>query len=71
MTMPSTVMGDIAVLLLRNGNIDKMMDVMLSLNKSPHLMIGVISTERINEMFEVCLSQAHTPAIFVSILHLY
>ncbi|XP_014484902.1 PREDICTED: protein PTCD3 homolog, mitochondrial [Dinoponera quadriceps] len=67
MTVPSTVMGDIAMLLLRCGNTDKMMDVILTLVKSPHLMTGTISTERINEMFEVCLAQAHTPAILTII----
>lgn len=65
--IPSTSMGDIAVLLLRGGNIDKMMNVVLLWTNLPHLMQGNVTIERINEMFEVCLAQAHTPAIFVSI----
>ncbi|EFN82763.1 Protein PTCD3-like protein, mitochondrial [Harpegnathos saltator] len=68
--MPSTVMGDIAVLLARGDNMDKMIDVILSLTKLPHLMKGVIEMERINEIFELCLAQAHTPAVFVIIKYM-
>lgn len=67
--MSGQAMGNIAVLLVRGNKIDKMMELMMSLVKSPHLITGTISTERINEMFEICLAQAYTPAIFVSTLH--
>ncbi|XP_032675324.1 protein PTCD3 homolog, mitochondrial isoform X2 [Odontomachus brunneus] len=60
----STIMGDIAVLLVRGGNIDKTMDVIMSWTKSPHLITGSVAIEHINEIFEVCLAQGHAPVIF-------
>lgn len=67
----NTVMGDIAVLLVRGGNIDKVTDVILSWIKSPHLMTGSVTIECINEMFEVCLAQGHASVIFVSIMYTF
>lgn len=64
-------MGNIIVLLLRGDNFDKAIEVMSSLIESPHLIIGTITTDHVREIFELCLAQAHVPAIFVSVYPLF
>ncbi|EZA52602.1 hypothetical protein DMN91_001724 [Ooceraea biroi] len=63
-TMSSKVVGNIVLLLLRADNFDKTIEIISSLIKSPHLIIGTLTTECINEIFELCLTQTHVPAIF-------
>ncbi|CAL1673783.1 unnamed protein product [Lasius platythorax] len=63
-TVSNTIMGNIIVLLLRGDNFDKAIEVMSSLIESPHLIIGTITTDHVREIFELCLAQAHVPAIF-------
>lgn len=65
-TVPNNVIGGILVLLLRGDNFDKAVEVMSMLIQSPHLIVGTVTTECINEIFELSLAQAHVPAIFVS-----
>ncbi|XP_020293328.1 protein PTCD3 homolog, mitochondrial [Pseudomyrmex gracilis] len=60
----NTVAGNIIILLLRGDYFDKAVEVISTLNSSPHLIVGVITKEHINEIFELCLAQAHVPAIF-------
>lgn len=66
--MSNIVMGSIIVLLLRGDNFDKAVEIISSLVHSPHLIKDshTITTEHINEIFELCLAQAYVPAIFVS-----
>lgn len=66
-TVSNTVIGSIIVLCLRGNNFAKATEILSSVNQSPHLVIGTITTECINEIFELYLAQAHVPAIFVSI----
>lgn len=65
--MSNIMIGDLIVLLLRGEKFDKAIEVMSLLIQSPHLVIGTITTEYINEIFELCLTQTHVPAILVSI----
>ncbi|XP_024881775.1 protein PTCD3 homolog, mitochondrial [Temnothorax curvispinosus] len=62
----NTVVGNIIILLLRGNNFDKTVEIISSLVRSPHLIknSNTIITEHINEIFELCLAQAHVPAIF-------
>lgn len=66
-TLPNEAVGDIIILLLRGDNFDTTIEILSLLIKSPHLVIGTLSTDCINQTFELCLKQAHVPAIFVSI----
>lgn len=61
--------GNIIILLLRENNFDKIVEIISLLIRSPHLIKNghTITTEHINEIFELCLAQAHVPAIFVSV----
>jgi len=65
----NTVMGNIILLLLRGNNFTKTIEIISLLVRSPHLIKNgqTITTEHINEIFELCLAQAYVPAIFVSI----
>lgn len=63
--------GNIIILLLRGDNFDKAVEVISTLNSLPHLIVGVITKEHINEIFELCLAQAHVLAIFVSVYFSY
>ncbi|XP_018396267.1 PREDICTED: protein PTCD3 homolog, mitochondrial [Cyphomyrmex costatus] len=62
----NTVVGNIVVLLLRGNNFDKAIQIISLLVRSPHLIKNgqTITTEHINEIFELCLTQAYVPAIF-------
>lgn len=62
----NTVAGNIIMLLLRGNNFDKAVEIISSLVRSPHLIknSNTLTTEHINEIFELCLAQAHVPAIF-------
>lgn len=63
-TVSNTIMGNLILLLLRGDNYDKATEIMLLLIKSPNLIIGTITTDHIREIFDLCLAQAHVPAIF-------
>ncbi|KAM0730873.1 Small ribosomal subunit protein mS39 [Formica fusca] len=63
-TMSNTIVGNIIILLLRGDNFDKAMEVLSLLIESPHLIIGTIMADYVREIFELCLAQAHVPAIF-------
>lgn len=69
--MSNTIVGNIIVLLLRGDNFDKAMEVLSLLIKSPHLVIDTIMVDHVREIFELCLAQAHVPAIIVSIYILF
>jgi len=71
--MSNTVVGNIIMLLLRGNNFDKTIEIISLLVRSPHLIKNshTITAEHINEIFELCLAQAHVPAIFVSIHSFY
>ncbi|XP_012061081.1 PREDICTED: protein PTCD3 homolog, mitochondrial [Atta cephalotes] len=62
----NTVMGNIILLLLRGNNFTKTIEIISLLVRSPHLIKNgqTITTEHINEIFELCLAQAYVPAIF-------
>ncbi|XP_011871235.1 PREDICTED: protein PTCD3 homolog, mitochondrial [Vollenhovia emeryi] len=62
----NTVAGNVILLLLRGNNFDKIVEIISSLVRSPHLIKNnhTITTEHINEIFELCLAEAHVPAIF-------
>ncbi|XP_012223048.1 small ribosomal subunit protein mS39 [Linepithema humile] len=62
--MTHTSTGNMIVLLLRGNNFDKAMEVLSLLINSPHLITGTITTDCIDEIFEICLAQAHVPMIF-------
>ncbi|XP_050449484.1 protein PTCD3 homolog, mitochondrial [Cataglyphis hispanica] len=62
--MSNTIVGNIIVLLVRGDNFDKAMEVLSLLIESPHLVIGTIMVDHVREIFELCLAQAHVPAIF-------
>lgn len=66
-------MGNIILLLLRGNNFTKTIEIISLLIRSPHLIENgqTITAEHINEIFELCLAQAHVPAIFVSIYILF
>jgi len=67
MTVSNKIIGDIITLLLRGDNFDMTIKVISSLIKLPYLINGTLTTECINEIFELCLKNAHVPTIFVSI----
>lgn len=69
--MSNTIVGNIIILLLRGDNFDKAMEVLSLLIESPHLIIGTIMADYVREIFELCLAQAHVPAIFVSVYSLF
>ncbi|XP_018316466.1 protein PTCD3 homolog, mitochondrial [Mycetomoellerius zeteki] len=60
------IMGNIILLLLRGNNFTKTIEIISLLIRSPHLIENgqTITAEHINEIFELCLAQAHVPAIF-------
>lgn len=68
--MTHTLTSNIIMLLLRGSNFDKVMEVLSLLINSPHLVSGTITADCINEIFEICLAQAHVPIIFVSIIYI-
>lgn len=70
-TVSNTIMGNIIVLLLRGDNFDKAMEILMSLIEAPNLIVGTITADHVREIFELCLAQAHVPAIFVSISSLF
>ncbi|KAG5313371.1 PTCD3 protein, partial [Acromyrmex insinuator] len=62
----NTIMGNIILLLLRGNNFTKTIEIISLLVRSPNLIKNgqTITTEHINEIFELCLAQAYVPVIF-------
>ncbi|KAL6262560.1 hypothetical protein P5V15_005352 [Pogonomyrmex californicus] len=60
----NTQMANIIILLLRGNNFDKTVEIISSMINSPHLIKSNLTTEHINEIFELCLTQAYVPTIF-------
>ncbi|XP_018340021.1 PREDICTED: protein PTCD3 homolog, mitochondrial [Trachymyrmex septentrionalis] len=62
----NTIIGNIILLLLRANNFTKTTEIISLLVRSPHLIKNgqTITTEHINQIFELCLAQAYVPAIF-------
>ncbi|KAL0116506.1 hypothetical protein PUN28_009876 [Cardiocondyla obscurior] len=62
----NTVAGSIIILMLRGNNFDKVIEIISLLVRSPHLIKNglTITTEHINEIFQLCLAQTYVPAIF-------
>ncbi|XP_072760138.1 small ribosomal subunit protein mS39 [Anoplolepis gracilipes] len=63
-TVSNAIVGNIIMLLLRGNNFDKTMEVFSTLIESQNLIIGTLTADHVHEIFELCLAQAHVPAIF-------
>ncbi|KAG5345529.1 PTCD3 protein, partial [Acromyrmex charruanus] len=62
----NTIIGNMILLLLRGNNFTKTIEIISLLVRSPNLIKNgqTITTQHINEIFELCLAQAYVPVIF-------
>lgn len=63
---PASVYGDMAVLLVRGNEFEKMLEVLYYLVKAQDAIIGVIHTKNLQEIFAACLERGHVQGALVS-----
>lgn len=76
---PASVYGNMAVLMIRAGNFNKMLEVLYFLVKSPDATIGKMNAKCLEDMFSACMMRAHVNGaivserkfIFISYLRIY
>lgn len=63
---PSGVYADMAVLLLRGNEFEKMLEVLNFLLNSQSSVIGSVHPKRLKELFAACVTRGHTLGALVS-----
>lgn len=66
LTWPANVYGHMALLFLRNGDFDKMLEVLYFLVRSPDQAIGSLEEKSLQEIFSACVLKGHINGAIVS-----
>ena len=63
---PAVTLGDMAVILLRGNQFEKMLEVLEYLTKMQDSVVGAIKPERLQEIFQTCIARGHTEGAMVN-----
>ncbi|XP_001605541.1 protein PTCD3 homolog, mitochondrial [Nasonia vitripennis] len=64
---PASIYGDVAVLLIRGNEFEKMLEVLNFLVKSLDAVVGSIYPNRLQEIFAACLDRGHVPGALLTV----